>query len=140
MKERKDYMSEEYDIRFLNILNSYNDIKQLADVIVLLKNEYVLNDDELEICDKCLADIEAYNGSHLKKILNIDPTIEIYEKLKIDDKIDEFIHDRKYLEVKDIFSLSTEDVFAPDSIEKLLKGYTKRIKSSIDYDLFNSRL
>ena len=41
MKERKDYMSEEYDIRFLNILNSYNDIKQLADVIVLLKNEYV---------------------------------------------------------------------------------------------------
>ena len=92
MKERKDYMSEEYDIRFLNILNSYNDIKQLADVIVLLKNEYVLNDDELEICDKCLADIEAYNGSHLKKILNIDPTIEIYEKLKIDDKIDEFIH------------------------------------------------
>lgn len=137
MKERKDYMSEEYDIRFLNILNSYNDIKRLADVIVLLKNEYVLNDDELEICDKCLADIEAYNGSHLKKILNIDPTIEIYEKLKIDDKIDEFIHDRKYLEVKDIFSLSTEDVFAPDSIEKLLKGYTKRIKSSIDYDLFN---
>lgn len=130
-------MSDDIDIMFLNILNSCPNVNQLVDVINILKNEYVLNEEELELCDRCLADIGTYNGSNLKKILNIEPNIEIYDKLKIDNKIDEFIHERKYREVKDIFSLSSEDVFTPDSIDKLLKGYTKRIKSSIDSDLFN---
>jgi len=130
-------MSEEYDIRFLNILNSYTDIKQLADVIILLKNEYVLNKDELELCDKCMADITTYNGSNLNKILNVNNSIEKYDLLKIDDVIDDFIRERKQCEINDIFSLTTKDVFAPDTVEKLLKGYTKRITSSIDPYLFD---
>lgn len=130
-------MSDDIDIMFLNILNSCPTNSQLVDVINILKNEYVLSEDELELCDKCLANIETYNGSNLKKILNIDANIETYDKLKIDDKIDDFIRERKSREVKDIFSLASEDVFSPDTIDKLLKGYTKRITSSIDQDLFN---
>lgn len=130
-------MSNDVDIMFLNILNSCPTTNQLVDVINILKYEYVLSDDELELCDKCLTDIGVYNGSNLKKILDIDLNIEIYDKLKIDDMIDEFIHERKKREMNDIFSLTSEDIFSPDSIDKLLNGYTKRIRSSIDQDLFN---
>lgn len=130
-------MSNDVDIMFLNILNSCPTTNQLVDVINILKYEYVLSDDELELCDKCLADIEVYNGSNLKKILDIDLNIEIYNKLKIDDMIDEFIRERKKREINDIFLLASEDMFSPDSVDKLLNGYTKRIKSSIDQDLFN---
>lgn len=133
-------MSNDVDIMFLNILNSCPTTNQLVDVINILKYEYVLSDDELELCDKCLADIEVYNGSNLKKILDIDLNIEIYDKLKIDDMIDEFIHERKKREINDIFSLASEDIFSPDSVDKLLNGYTKRIQSSIDQDLFNGNI
>lgn len=133
-------MSDDIDIMFLNILNSCPNNCQLVDVINILKNEHVLNEDELELCDKCLSDIGTYKGSNLKKILDIDSNIETYDKLKIDDKIDEFIHERKAREVKDIFSLASEDVFSPDTIDKLLKGYAKRITSSIDQDLFNENI
>lgn len=133
-------MSEEYDIRLLNILNSYDDVSKLVEVIVLLKSEYVLNDDELELCDRCLSDIESYNGSNLNKILKFDTSIEKYDVLKIEDIIDEFIRDRKHCEINDIFSLTSEDVFAPDTIGKLLKAYDRRITGSIDSNLFNENI
>ena len=130
-------MSREYDIRLLNILNSYNNVSKLAEVIILLKHEYVLNSDELELCDKCLSDIESYNGSNLSKILNLDANIERYDILKVENVIDEFICDRRRCEVNDIFSLEFRKCIAPDTIGKLLKAYDRRITSSIDSNIFD---
>ena len=60
--------------------------------------------------------------------------------MKIEDIIDEFIRDRKHCEINDIFSLTSEDVFAPDTIGKLLKAYDRRITGSIDSNLFNENI
>ena len=73
----------------------------------------------------------------MNKILNLDANIERYDVLKVENVIDEFICDRRRCEVNDIFSLNSENVFAPDTIGKLLKAYDRRITSSIDSNIFD---
>lgn len=130
----------EYDSKFISILYSQS-VKPgdwLFETIEYLKRENILTSEELKLCNNCIENLEINGRAYLEDIVRNNVDICTYDYSEIDSAIEEFISARKNKELEDMLSsLTLENIFSKDNVNKFYKGYVDHIRSSVDTSLLD---